>query len=121
MSAEKRSYFESLIKNRINELIVASTAPIFPRDHFRDGFKDEADVASEIIRSEIELALSNSNRRQIFALQQALQRVKIGSFGICDECEEPISEKRLSARPETTLCIKCQEERDRSYHNRRGH
>jgi DnaK suppressor protein len=37
-----------------------------------------------------------------------------GTFGICEECGEPISMKRLEARPETTLCIRCKEDQERN-------
>ncbi|HEX9619882.1 MAG TPA: TraR/DksA C4-type zinc finger protein [Polyangiaceae bacterium] len=36
-----------------------------------------------------------------------------GSFGVCEDCGDPISIKRLEARPETTLCIRCKEEQER--------
>jgi len=40
-------------------------------------------------------------------MQEALGRIEDGTFGICDRCSGPISEKRLIARPVTTLCIDC--------------
>ena len=36
-----------------------------------------------------------------------------GTFGVCDDCGEKISVKRLEARPETTLCIRCKEDQER--------
>ena len=45
--------------------------------------------------------------------QKALERIDNGTFGICEECDEPISIKRLEARPETTLCIRCKEDQER--------
>jgi DnaK suppressor protein len=42
----------------------------------------------------------------------ALQRIKDGEFGICVECEEPISSKRLAAVPWAACCLRCQELRD---------
>ncbi|HOX93988.1 MAG TPA: TraR/DksA family transcriptional regulator [Syntrophales bacterium] len=40
-------------------------------------------------------------------MREALQRIEEGTFGICEECEEPISLQRLKARPVTTYCIQC--------------
>ncbi len=40
-------------------------------------------------------------------MQEAIKRMDDGVFGICDVCGGPISEKRLMARPVTTLCIDC--------------
>ena len=42
-----------------------------------------------------------------------LKKIDEGEFGMCESCEEPISPKRLEARPETTLCIRCKEEQER--------
>ena len=39
--------------------------------------------------------------------------IEDGSFGICEICDEPIGKKRLEARPETSLCIKCKEDQER--------
>jgi DnaK suppressor protein len=46
-------------------------------------------------------------------IQKALLRLDDGTFGVCEECGEKISQKRLEARPETTLCIRCKEEQER--------
>ena len=46
-------------------------------------------------------------------IEKALQRIEEGTFGICERCEEPISPKRLEARPVTTLCIRCKEEQEK--------
>jgi DnaK suppressor protein len=46
-------------------------------------------------------------------IQKALERIDNGTFGVCEECDELISLKRLEARPETTLCIRCKEEQER--------
>jgi DnaK suppressor protein len=43
----------------------------------------------------------------------ALKKIDDGTFGICEDCEEPISRKRLEARPETALCIRCKEDQER--------
>ena len=53
----------------------------------------------------------DSKNRAILTLKQiqaALERVQDGSYGVCLNCEEEISEKRLRARPETPFCALCQ-------------
>jgi DnaK suppressor protein len=47
--------------------------------------------------------------RKIKAIDTALQRLRSGRYGICEECEEPISQNRLEAVPWTRYCIQCQE------------
>jgi DnaK suppressor protein len=46
-------------------------------------------------------------------IREAIERIDEGAFGICESCEEEISEARLRARPVTTLCIECKTEQER--------
>ena len=46
-------------------------------------------------------------------IEKALKKLDEGVFGVCEDCEEPISVKRLEARPETELCIRCKEDQER--------
>ena len=51
--------------------------------------------------------------RSLVQIGEALQRIDDGEFGICLDCEEPISAKRLAAVPWAGYCLRCQEKRDR--------
>jgi len=74
---------------------------------------DEMDLAaSEYIQS-FTFRLRGRERFFLDKIEKALQRIDDGSFGICESCEEPISIKRLEARPETQLCIRCKEDQER--------
>ena len=46
-------------------------------------------------------------------IRQALERIKDGTFGLCESCDEMIGAERLRARPVTTLCIDCKTEQER--------
>ena len=52
-------------------------------------------------------------RKLISKIDKALKKMDEGDFGVCEECGEEISVKRLEARPETTLCIRCKEDQER--------
>ena len=52
-------------------------------------------------------------KKYLTQVDAALQRIEDGEFGICLECEEPISPKRLTAVPWATYCLRCQEVEDR--------
>lgn len=83
----------------------------------RDGIAIEksADQMDEIqFATERDLAMRNVDRetRLLRQVKAALQRIDDGSFGICIDCEEAISPKRLSAVPSATRCIRCQEAAD---------
>jgi RNA polymerase-binding transcription factor len=84
----------------------------------RDGIviEQSPDQLDEIQRaSERDLAISNVDRgsRQLRNARAALQRIRDGSFGVCQECEEEIHPKRLVAIPWASLCIHCQKNNDR--------
>ncbi|MBW1973704.1 MAG: TraR/DksA C4-type zinc finger protein [Deltaproteobacteria bacterium] len=53
------------------------------------------------------LRIKDRESKLINKIKDAIERIDNGTFGICEVCGEEISEKRLMARPMTTLCIKC--------------
>ena len=74
---------------------------------------DEMDLASSEYIQSFEFRLRGREKSLLSKLDLALKKIDDGSFGICEICEEPIGKKRLEARPETTLCIKCKEDQER--------
>ncbi|MFM2421436.1 MAG: conjugal transfer protein TraR [Pseudomonadota bacterium] len=75
---------------------------------------DEMDLASSEYLQSFTFRLRGRERFFLDKIDQALKRIDDGTFGICESCEEPISVKRLEARPETTLCIRCKEDQERA-------
>jgi DnaK suppressor protein len=53
------------------------------------------------------LCIRDRERKLIVKMQETLQRLEAGDFGVCEECGEAIGVERLKARPVTTLCIEC--------------
>lgn len=74
---------------------------------------DEMDLASSEYLQSFEFRLRGREKSLLSKLDLALKKIEEGTFGICEICEEPIGKKRLEARPETTLCIKCKEDQER--------
>jgi DnaK suppressor protein len=74
---------------------------------------DEMDLASSEYLQSFTFRLRGRERTFLSKIDKALQKIDAGTFGICESCEEEISIKRLEARPETTLCIRCKEEQER--------
>jgi DnaK suppressor protein len=74
---------------------------------------DEMDLASSEYLQSFEFRLRGREKSLLSKLDLALKKINDGTFGICEICEEPIGKKRLEARPETTLCIKCKEDQER--------
>lgn len=78
-----------------------------------DDLPDEMDLASSEYLQSFTFRLRGRERMLLDKIQKALVKIEEGEFGTCDECGEQISAKRLEARPETTLCIRCKEDQER--------
>jgi DnaK suppressor protein len=78
-----------------------------------DDLPDEMDLASSEYLQSFTFRLRGREKTFLKKIDHALKKIDDGNFGVCEECEEPISLKRLEARPETTLCIRCKEDQER--------
>ena len=74
---------------------------------------DEMDLASSEGLQSFQFRLRGREKTFLEKIDRALQKIEAGEFGVCEECNEEISVKRLEARPETTLCIRCKEDQER--------
>ena len=79
-----------------------------------DDLPDEMDLASAEYLQSFTFRLRGREKTFLKKIDHALAKIDEGTFGICEECGELISPKRLEARPETTLCIKCKEDQERA-------
>ncbi len=75
---------------------------------------DEMDLASSEYLQSFTFRLRGREKSFLDKIERALQKIEEGTFGACEECEEEIQIKRLEARPETTLCIRCKEDQERA-------
>jgi len=67
-----------------------------------------ADVASDNYEVEFSLGRASDEQNILYTIDEALKRVKDGSYGSCTQCGKQIPKKRLDALPHTELCIACQ-------------
>lgn len=70
---------------------------------------DEGDLSQQSHEEWIFLNRNTLDMKLLREVQDALMRIKQGTYGICHECEEPISSKRLDAVPWAKFCVSCQE------------
>jgi DnaK suppressor protein len=78
-----------------------------------DDLPDEMDMASSEYLQSFTFRLRGREKTFLKKIDYALAKIEKGTFGICEACEEEISLKRLEARPETTLCIRCKEDQEK--------
>ncbi len=72
-----------------------------------DGIQDMADAASNTYTADILMSISDNDIRLLKDIDNTLDKMEKGTYGICEECEEKINEKRLEANPVARYCITC--------------
>lgn len=93
------------------------------RDHLRSGASNVSsssgqhigDAGSEAEVRDLTIRLLGKDREQLFEIDAALERIRLGYYGICEISLDPIPKKRLQARPFCRLTVKCQEEFEKKY------
>lgn len=110
--SEKSAYKKKLIeaKNQIIRKIGQTFSE--SQDVETDVAQDLADKAESSYTKEFLLSLSDAERRQLFQIDEALRALESGTYGLCQNCGQPISKKRLEAIPWATHCIDCQQKRE---------
>jgi DnaK suppressor protein len=77
-----------------------------------DGIQDIADQASSAYTKEFLLSIGDAERRMLQQIEEALNKIRQDTYGLCEVCGETIGERRLEALPFARLCIACQEEEE---------
>lgn len=72
-----------------------------------DGIQDIGDEAATIYNKQILLTLNENERMRLRELDEALDRIESGTYGVCEECGEPVGLKRLGVRPVAKYCVPC--------------
>ena len=114
MNKAQLKKFKSLLEAKRDE-IVKKAKQTLNEDMTLDAddLPDEMDLASSEYLHSFTFRLRGREKVFLEKIDHALEKIKDGSFGICEQCGEPISIKRLEARLETTLCIRCKEDQER--------
>ena len=112
LTKKKLTYFKKLLNERLDELLQEATKTVSGMTTHKENLPDPADRASLESNRNFTLRIRDRERKLINKIKDALERIDDGTYGICDECEEKISEARLKARPVTTLCIDCKKRQE---------
>jgi RNA polymerase-binding protein DksA len=71
-----------------------------------------ADMAADTYERELSMNIASSEQEVLYQIDEALKRLDDGSFGICQQCNQPIAMSRLKAVPYASLCIACQRSKE---------
>lgn len=112
MDEVKRRHYREILIKKLAGLLGIAEDTVTSLNQGDGTFPDPIDRAlNESVRS-IELRKRDRERKLIKKIREAIKRTEDGSYGICEMCDEEITEDRLEVRPETTLCISCKEEQE---------
>ncbi|MEL7429105.1 MAG: RNA polymerase-binding protein DksA [Pseudomonadota bacterium] len=113
MNEKQRAYFKNKLEAWKADLLEESKSTIAVLQGESDKMPDAADRASSETDRSIELRARDRQRKLINKINSALKRIQDRTYGYCEETGEPISLKRLDARPIATLSIEAQERHER--------
>jgi len=113
LKSEKMETYKALLTQKINELLSEAGKTVTEMTNGKENYPDPNDRASLESDRNFELRIRDRERKLIMKMQEAIKRIEDGVFGICEVCGGPISEKRLIARPVTTLCIDCKTKQEK--------
>lgn len=102
------AYFKSILHGRKNALLEQANQTVSHEvTKSREHLSDYADIATVESDRTFHLRIRDRERKLIKKIDQALERIDDGTFGLCERCGEEIGIERLKARPVTTFCIQC--------------
>jgi DnaK suppressor protein len=112
MNERQRLYFRKRLQEWKEEILRSSRETL---DNLQESAKhpDLSDRASSETERALELRARDRQRKLIAKIDAAIERIELGTYGYCEETGEPISLKRLDARPIATLSIEAQERHER--------
>jgi len=110
---DKMETYKALLTQKINELLSEAGKTVSEMTNGKENYPDPNDRASLEADRNFELRIRDRERKLIMKMQEAIKRIEEGVFGICEVCGGQISEKRLMARPVTTLCIDCKTKQEK--------
>jgi DnaK suppressor protein len=113
MNERQREYFRRKLMAWKDEILRESRETLVALQSENENHPDIADRASSETDRAIELRARDRQRKLISKIDSALLRIEEGAYGYCEETGEPISLKRLDARPIATLSVEAQERHER--------
>jgi RNA polymerase-binding transcription factor len=109
VDAEKLNHFRNLLIRQLRqETEQVRTDQATALEFHDDGVKDSVDLSVQDLNKEIALRLGERSSKVVADIDQALLRIKEGTYGICARCSKPIDERRLEAVPTARYDAQCQ-------------
>jgi len=109
MTLAQKKYYKNMLIKKLSELTSnIADKRVSGLQEFEESESDIYDVCSQSYSKEQIYLLCEKDLRLLSEVEQALNKIDSGSYGLCEECEDPINEKRLKVVPWVRFCIQCQ-------------
>jgi len=112
LKGKKRDYFRKLLNGQLDGLLGKNShtagSVADPTEKSQD-FTDQATQESDM---DFNIHMKERDSKMVVKIKEALERIEDGTYGICEECGQTISEERLKVRPVTTMCIMCKRKQE---------
>ena len=112
MKKKDLDFFQKLLTERLESLLAQASGTVSGMTDEKPTFPDPTDRAAMESDRNFTLRIRDRERKLIAKIREALERIADGTYGVCEDCGEDISIKRLKARPVTTQCIECKKEEE---------
>ena len=113
MDKKKAEYYKKRLVATQDELLrLVTKSERDGREADEEATQDIADKAANSYTKEFLFHQSDENRRVLQMVNEALERLKNGSYGLCVSCQGEVQVKRLEAVPWARHCFECQEKQD---------
>ena len=103
-------YKKKLLDERLDLLVELQRVSSGEKNKDRIGAMDLADLADASYTADYSLAWTEKINRRIKEIDESIERIKDGTYGICQMCGEDIPEGRLMVRPKAKYCAQCKED-----------
>lgn len=112
MNQRQLKQFQRLLMTRRRELLSEAERTVGGMSNNKESCADPTDRASLESNRNAMLRIRDRERKLLAKIDEALQRIRDGSYGVCESCGGPIGLERLKAREVTTLCIACKSDQE---------
>ena len=112
LTKTRKARFKKLLTRMLDEALARDNRKVEETNALKPVQPDPSDRSSSETELTFSLRMQERKGGLIRKIEEALERIEDGTYGICEECEEEISEDRLKARPITALCIKCKRKQE---------
>lgn len=119
MNTKKTQHFKEKLLNARKQIMNSGVLSNFEDLQIKpDDLADEADLATSTINQQVSFSIREKEMAKLKRIDNALNRVEEGHYGVCLESGEEIDEKRLETQPWAEFCIEVAEERERDFNQK---